>query len=602
MNWIGNIVSKSKQMVFNLKGKYILISFRMIILFLIVFFVLYGEGSLLKNREIINPIVVRWILLLSAFQLLSNIALIFIQKKAVTIGLFLYDIALISSAIYWSQGSNNDLFLIYFLVIFSTVIFRKPSMSFVVGGIAGLIYGFLFFAAHNFGDLLHPLIMIRFPLLMIVAFFCSIIAQDVEVEMSTLKKVSGNLEAQVRERTAALVAEIEERKLIQEQLYQSQKMEAVGRLAGGIAHDFNNLLTVIMGYCDVILTSNDKPNPFKDDLEEIKKSVGHAAALTGQLLAFSRKQMFSPKILNLNSIIRNSEKMLGRLIREDIKLVTHLDSGLEQIEADPSQIEQVIVNLAVNACDSMPNGGTITIETANIDFNEPYAIPHSEIKPGPYILFALSDTGIGMDKEIQTHIFEPFFTTKEPGKGTGLGLSTVYGIVIQSGGNIVVISEPGQGTTFKIYFHRIAAAVPRERKKVLPHTFQGTETVLVVEDEEPVRRLVCRVLKRYGYKIIPASNGIEALDIFRGRMDEIDLLLTDTIMPEMNGPELAKQAKSLLPRIKIIFMSGYIDTVISHTAAEVNFIQKPFDPEGLAQKVREVLGTAIASSKVNQKL
>ena len=387
--------------------------------------------------------------------------------------------------------------------------------------------------------------------------------------------------------------DITERKKLEAQLRQSQKMEAVGQLAGGIAHDFNNLLTVITGYCQILLTAADQGDPRREELEQIKEAGDRAASLTRQLLAFSRKQILEPKVLDLNAVVTNLDKMLQRLIGEDIALQTALAPALGCVKADPGQIEQVIMNLAVNARDAMPQGGHLTIETANADLDESYAEERFSVQPGPYVMLAVSDTGCGMDTETQAHIFEPFFTTKGQGKGTGLGLPTVYGIVKQSGGYIWVYSEPGRGTTFKIYLPRVdAQAEALEPRSPLQESLQGTETILLVEDEERVRRLARTILAGHGYSVLEAPNGAEALRISEQRGGAIHLLVTDVVMPGMSGGELASRLIAKHLHMKVLFVSGYTDdAIVRHGVlqAGIPFIQKPFTPSTLARKVREVL-------------
>jgi two-component system cell cycle sensor histidine kinase/response regulator CckA len=391
-----------------------------------------------------------------------------------------------------------------------------------------------------------------------------------------------------RKRAEAVQAHLEE------QLRQAQRMESVGRLASGVAHDFNNLLTVIRGYCELVRTSLPVGDPRSGDLEQIRQASERAAGLTRQLLAFSRQQVMAPTVLDLNDLVTNLHKMLGRLIGEDIALSTILQPGLWPITADPGQIEQVIMNLAANARDAMPTGGQLTIETGNIHLDESYAQTHLEAPTGPCVMLAVTDTGHGMDKPTQARIFEPFFTTKEPDKGTGLGLATVYGIVKQSGGDITVYSEPGQGTIFKIYLPAGEAAA---KGPVVPQPHPsagrgGHETILLVEDEKAVRELVRLILQAEGYTILEADSGGEALSLARRHQGQIDLLMTDVIMPHMNGRELAERLKALYPRLRVLFMSGYTnDTMVRHgvLTAEIKFLPKPFSPVTLASKVREVL-------------
>jgi len=389
------------------------------------------------------------------------------------------------------------------------------------------------------------------------------------------------------------IQDITEQKNLEAQLLQSQKMEAIGKLSGGVAHDFNNLLTSITGNAELLSMKLEKDSPFKEYVTEISKASDRAASLTRQLLAFSRKQVLQPKVMSLNGAILDMEKMLRRLIGEDIDLKTTLSDELGNVEADPGQVEQVILNLCVNARDAMPRGGKITIETANVELDESYTRTHRTVIPGPYVMMAISDDGSGMDKETQSRIFDPFFTTKERGKGTGLGLSTVYGIVKQSEGNIWLYSEPGQGTTFKIYLPRVEKSVEKIVKTKEPvKSLTGTETVLVVEDDGMVRKLAHKVLKDYGYKVLVAENGKEGLKICEENKGPIHLMLTDVVMPEMGGRKLADHLKDLRPEIKVLYMSGYTDnTIVHHGILDkgMNFIQKPFTPETLAAKVRGML-------------
>ncbi len=370
-------------------------------------------------------------------------------------------------------------------------------------------------------------------------------------------------------------------------------MEAVGRLAGGIAHDFNNLLTVISGNCQFSLLELKEGDPLKGNIEEIKAAVDRATSLTRQLLAFSRRQILETKVLDLNTIIRDLDKMLRRVIGEDIELVTLLSDGLGTVKSDPGWMEQVIMNLAVNARDAMPSGGKLIIETTNVELDEPYAHSHAAVKPGRYVKLCVGDTGIGMPPEVREHLFEPFFTTKEKGKGTGLGLSTVYGIVMQSGGNIWVYSEPGLGTTFKIYLPRVDESLEEMREKVTREEPPcGGETILVVEDEQDVRRLTVRVLERRGYRVLETSCGDDALVLSKERKEPIHMILTDVVMPGMSGRQLADQLLPLHPKMKVLYMSGYTDNAIFHHGVleeGINYIQKPFTIDGLARKVREVL-------------
>ena len=378
-----------------------------------------------------------------------------------------------------------------------------------------------------------------------------------------------------------------------EQLRQSQKLEGIGQLAGGIAHDFNNLLTVINGFCSLAMRGLQAEDPLFGNLKEIKKAGDRATSLTRQLLAFSRRQVLQPKILNLDSVVSDMEKMLRRLIGEHIDLRAVLEPALGSVKADPGQVEQIILNLVVNARDSMPHGGKLTIETDNVYLDEEYVKHHVGAQAGPHVMLAVSDTGRGMDQRTQARIFEPFFTTKEVGKGTGLGLSTVYGIVMQSGGNIWVYSELGRGTTFKIYLPRVdEGAQEYKRTSDLDHTLRGTETILLVEDEEMLRKLAHQTLSMYGYRVLDAANGDEALSLSRQHQGSIQLLLTDVIMPAMSGGEVAGRVLESRPETRVLFMSGYTDDAIVHQGVldqSANFIQKPFAPDSLARKVREVL-------------
>jgi PAS domain S-box-containing protein len=377
------------------------------------------------------------------------------------------------------------------------------------------------------------------------------------------------------------------------QLRQSQKLEGIGQLAGGIAHDFNNLLTVINGF--TALAMNDLPpeGQIHDNLAEVKKAGDRATSLTRQLLAFSRKQVMQPEILNLDSVVTEMEKMLRRVIGENIDLRAVLEPTLGTVKADPGQVEQIIMNLVVNARDSMPSGGKVTIETDNVYLDEEYANSHSGVRPGSYVMLAVSDTGTGMDEKTQARIFEPFFTTKELGKGTGLGLSTIYGIVKQSGGNIWVYSEVGRGTTFKVYLPRVDEEAQQYRRTATTgEVLHGKETVLLVEDEEMVRKLAYRILATHGYKVLEAASGGAALPICERHQGPIHLLLTDVVMPEMSGPEIAEKLRRQRPETRVLFMSGYTDDAIVHHGVleeGANFIQKPFAPDALATKVRNVL-------------
>jgi PAS domain S-box-containing protein len=385
--------------------------------------------------------------------------------------------------------------------------------------------------------------------------------------------------------------DITERRSLERQLLQSQKMEAVGRLAGGVAHDFNNLLGVILGHSDLLDQQIGADNRLRRSVEATRHAAERAAALTTQLLAFSRKQVIEPAVIDLNASVMEIEKMLHRVIGEDIELAIRPQSGLWRVKADPGQLNQVLMNLAINSRDAMPNGGKLVIETANVELDDTYGRQHLGAKPGPHVMLAVSDTGIGMDSETLSHIFEPFFTTKETGKGTGLGLSMVYGIIKQSNGYIMAYSEPGRGTTFKIYLPRTEESVS------LPHKEQqeirrGTETVLVVEDEPALRELTCLLLEDAGYEVLESSEVEDALETAKNVQRKIDLLLTDIVMPGLDGRELASQMVLLRPNLKVLYMSGYTDDVIVDRGVltpGTMLVQKPFTKRTLLQKVRETL-------------
>ena len=392
-----------------------------------------------------------------------------------------------------------------------------------------------------------------------------------------------------------VLVDLTEQRRTEEQLELAQRLEAIGRLAGGVAHDFNNLLSVIISYADFALDELRESDPIHQDIAEIHRAGQRAAALTRQLLAFSRKQILEPEVLELNAVITGIESMLRRLLGEDIEIAVHLDQALGRVEADPAQLEQVIMNLAVNARDAMPRGGKLSIETANVELDEDYSEQHVAVRPGRYCMLAVSDSGTGMDAGTRAHIFEPFFTTKTKGKGTGLGLATVYGIVKQSGGNIWVYSEPDQGTTFKIYLPQVDAPASATRHSPEPVAATGAETVLIVEDEDAVRRLAERILRAAGYRTLTAASGGDAVVLCERRAGEIDLLLTDVVMPQMSGRELAERLLAANPGLQVLYTSGYTDdAIVQHGVLEsgTHFIAKPFTAAGLTRKVRLVLDQA----------
>jgi PAS domain S-box-containing protein len=400
-----------------------------------------------------------------------------------------------------------------------------------------------------------------------------------------------------------VVRDLTEQKKLQAQLLQAQRLESVGRLAAGVAHDFNNLLMVISGYTEILLDRCENDESARGLLQEVYKAGERAALLTRQLLAFSRKQIVEPQVLDLNAVVGAIDKMLRRLIGEDVVLAAAPAPDLGRVRADPGQLEQVLMNLAVNSRDAMPQGGRLTIETANAELDETYARSHAGVRPGRYVLLAVSDTGCGMSEEVQRHIFEPFFTTKEAGNGTGLGLATVYGIVNQSGGHVAVYSEVGRGTTFKVYLPAIDQAVSAGTAAAWPTPVPtGTETILLVEDDEAVRGIARLALQLHGYTVITASNGEEAVRIVREHTGPIDLLITDVVMPGMSGRQVAEAVKALRPGIGVLYVSGYTDdAVVRHGVlhAETAFLQKPFTMVALATKVRQVLDQREIASQLS---
>lgn len=426
----------------------------------------------------------------------------------------------------------------------------------------------------------------------ITAYDLELVAKDgrrVAVEVNTRIIYEGGEAVGVQ----GIARDITERKQLEGQLLQSQKMEAVGLLAGGIAHDFNNLLTAITGYSDLSLRKLEADDPLRVNIKEIKDAGERAAALTSQLLAFSRKQVMKPRVHNVNSVITGLERMLRRIIRESIAFEIILEPELGNIKADPGQIEQVIMNLAVNARDAMPEGGRLTIQTENVYLSEEETVQHLSVEPGAFIKMTVTDTGHGIDQDTRARIFEPFFTTKEVGKGSGLGLSTVHGIVMQSGGDIAVVSEPGQGTAFQVYLPCVDENVQAPRwVEGIEEDYTGTETIILVEDDDIVRNLVREILMGHGYTVLEAADGAGALSLFETYAGKVDLLLTDIVMPGIGVAELRDRVEELRPGIKVLFMSGYTDDSLSNSGilnSDTAFLEKPFTPDSLAQKVREVL-------------
>ncbi|GAB4379384.1 MAG: response regulator [Calditrichia bacterium] len=412
---------------------------------------------------------------------------------------------------------------------------------------------------------------------------------DVSILESIVQYIAPILHARLR-----ITSQEKERKKLEIQLFQAQKMEAIGRLAGGVAHDFNNMLSVILGYGQIILSQLDRLDPLYSKMEQIVMAGQRSAELTRQLLAFSRRQTLLPRVVDLNHLLKNLNKMLRRLIREDIELQLKLEEKLAPVLVDPGQFEQVLMNLAVNARDAMPHGGKLIIETHNVSLDEYYSRAHGEVvKPGEYIMVSVSDTGHGMDKETLSKIFEPFFTTKEKGVGTGLGLAIVYGIVKQSGGYIWAYSEPGHGTTFKIYLPQTKEKPkPEKPREVYDSATSKGEHILVVEDEEALRELTETVLVKLGYTVYVAANGGEALFLVEEKGFRPDLVITDVIMPGISGAALVKRLQKAIPKLKVLYMSGYTDSAIAHHGVldpDLHYIQKPFTINDLAQKVREVL-------------
>jgi signal transduction histidine kinase/sensor domain CHASE-containing protein/CheY-like chemotaxis protein len=409
-----------------------------------------------------------------------------------------------------------------------------------------------------------------------------------ESHVQPLRNGEGSIEGVI-----GVALDVTERERLADQLRQSQKMQAVGELAGGVAHDFNNLLMVVKGHAQLLLDRVPDPSPMRQSVLQVEKAADRAASLTRQLLAFSRKQVLQPRVLDMNEVVGGMIRMFSRVIGENIEMAFLPGSGLGRVKADPGQVEQVLLNLVVNARDAMPDGGRLTIETSNVDLDRGYSAKHANAEPGPYVMLTVTDTGRGMSAETQSHIFEPFFTTKGPGKGTGLGLATVYGVVKQSGGYIWVYSEVGHGTTFKIYLPRVMSEIERLAPETdTKNLAKGSETILFVEDEQSVRELVRGYLCDSGYTVLEAPDGTEALKVASAHDGTIHMLITDVVMPHLSGPELAAQIGALRPELKVLFVSGYTDdTVFRHGVLEggVAYLQKPFNLKALAHKIREVL-------------
>ena len=493
-------------------------------------------------------------------------------------------------------------------VEFPRALIVAPAKSFrtrilVIGGV--IVWVAIIFVALVASQLSRPLVELTNAVERIASGdYAQRVSSDSHDEVGRLTRAFNTMSRQIAGAQQRLLQDLktrtemeEHRRQLEDQLAQSRKMEAVGRLAGGVAHDFNNLLTAILGYSNLVLDELEPGHPARADVEQMRRAGESAASLTRQLLAFSRKQILQPQVLDLNQVVRHAEGLLHRLIGEHIVLITALEPGLERVSADPGQLEQVILNLALNARDAMRDGGTLSIETANVRLDPPPQ-RHEGAATGPQVMLKVSDTGVGMDEETRTRIFEPFFTTKPRGEGTGLGLSTVYGIVTQSGGTIRVASEPGHGTTFTVFFPS-AADTQRPPPNLPPAgLLDGTETILLAEDQPEVRSIACAVLRRHGYTVLEAANGEEALAIVRRRTERIDLLLSDVVMPAMSGPELARLVQAEQPKIRVLYASGYTDdAIVSHGVLDpgVAFLQKPFTPSALLRKIREMLDAPVST-------
>ena len=479
-----------------------------------------------------------------------------------------------------------------------TIMYGSPATTRLLG------YDLSEFVGRNALELIHPddraAVLLRLEEVTVRPRTCLNVASRMRHKDGTWRHLEGVLTNLLDDPSVGAIVnnyrDVTDRRNLEQQVLLAQKMEAIGRLAGGVAHDFNNILTAIGGYADLLLADLPPNDKRRHDIEEIHQATERAASLTQQLLAFSRRQVLQPKVLDLNTLVTNIEKMLRRLIGEDILFATVLHPRAGNVRADPGQLEQVIVNLAVNARDAMPNGGRLTIETRNVELDESYAAEHPGVTAGQYVLLAVTDTGAGMDEATKARIFEPFFTTKVRGKGTGLGLATVYGIVQQTGGHIWPYSEPGKGTTMRVYLPRAnAPADPVEHPDTDSTAVPGgTETILLVEDEAPVRTVTRQLLERNGYTVLEAADGPTALSMLdgNGAGTHVDLLLTDVVMPGMSGRELAEHLRKSRPKLRVLFMSGYTDdAVVRHGMLEpgLAYLEKPFRPPALLRKVREVL-------------
>ena len=497
----------------------------------------------------------------------------------------LSDTAITTTVIYLAGNANTELFLTYFVIILLAACTSNLNQHIGLSVILCVAYGVILYLGVSQIGSLNEGHFLQIPVLLIMSIFYGACVEMVRGEREEKTTLQDTITALKRAEQALRESE--------EQLRQSQKMEAVGRLAGGIAHDFNNMLTVIQGFSQLLLGSLTPQTLAHEQVGEIHMAAQRASTLTQQLLTFGRKQPRQPRTLDLNAVVATLNMMLQRLLGEDIRLVTSLASTPGHVLADPNQLEQVIVNLAVNSRDAMPRGGTLTVATANVELDEAFTRTHPGIRAGSHVLLTVDDTGMGMDADTLAHCFEPFFTTKPKGQGTGLGLATVYGIVKQSDGEIYIASEPGQGTTVKIYLPRVeavsVAAAPAPPSAIIS---RGAETIMLAEDEIGVRKLVRHVLEHAGYTVLEAASGPTALRLAADHASLIHLLLTDVVMPEMSGPELAHQLTAAQPDLKVLYMSGYTEEAMVHHGVldpNVTLLQKPFNKEELVRKVRERL-------------